>query len=71
MCAPCAGYYGEDVAAVKYTLRRTRDEVKDQRRIKQLAGVEAYDSAGTMHGGQGMPLLEMEESHLLALLKQI
>ena len=70
MCARCAGYYGEDVAAVKYTLRRTRDAIKDQRRIKQLAGVEAYDPAETTHGGQGMPL-EMEERHLLALLKQM
>ena len=56
---------------MKYTLRRTRDAVKDQRRIKQLAGVEAYDPAETRHEGQDMPLLEMQESQLRELLKQL
>lgn len=62
------GYYGENVAAVEYKLKRTRDAIKDQRRIKQLAGVEVYTPAEIRHS---MPLLEMEESQLLEQLKQL
>ena len=62
-----AGYYGEDIAAVRYTLTRTRDEIEDQRRIKQLAGVEEYAPAEIRHG---VPLLEIGDSHLSELLKQ-
>ena len=62
------GYYGEDVAAVQYTLNRTRDAIKDQLRIKQLAGVEDYSPAEVR---QDMPLLEMKDSQLLKLLNQL
>ncbi len=63
-----AGYYGEDVAAVKYTLKRTRDDIKDQRCIKQLAGVQDYSPSEVRHS---TPLLEMKESQLEDLLKQL
>ncbi len=63
-----AGYYGEDVAAVKYTLKRTRDDIKDQRCIKQLAGVQDYSPCEVRHS---TPLLEMKESQLDDLLKQL
>ena len=66
MCG--AGYYGEDIAAVHYTLKRTRDEIKDQHRIKQLAGVEEYTPAEIRHG---VPLLDMEDSQLTELLRQL
>ena len=63
-----AGYYGEDVAEVQYTLNRTRDALQDQLRIKQLAGVEKYIPAEIR---QDVPLLEMEDSQLLEQLQQL
>ncbi len=62
------GYYGEDVAAVQYTLNRTRESVKNMRRIKQLAGVADYSPDEIR---QDVPLLEMENSQLLEQLKQL
>ena len=62
------GYYGEDVSTVQYTLDRNRDALKDQHRIKQLAGVEEYTPAEIR---QDVPLLEMEDSRLLELVQQL
>ena len=63
-----AGYYGENVAAVEYTLKRTRDDIKDQCCIKQLAGVQEYSPSEVRHS---TPLLEMKESQLDDLLKHL
>ena len=57
----CTGYYGEDVAAAAFTLRRNRDEVGDQRCIRQLAGVEQYEATELR---SSMPLLEMPEDEI-------
>lgn len=53
---------------MQYTLNRTRDEITDQHRIKQLAGVEEYPPAEVRHG---VPLLDMGGSQLSELLKQL
>ena len=63
-----AGYYGEDVAAATFTLRRNRDEVDDQHRIRQLAGVEQYQA---LELRRSMPLLEMPENELYANLYRL
>ena len=55
------------MAAAEYTLHRTRDQVEDQRRIRQLAGVEGYNKSELRHT---TPLLEMEDSQLQNLCEQ-
>ena len=54
------------MAAAEYILERTRDQIEDQRRIRQLAGVEEYNETELRHIA---PLLEMEDSQLQNLLE--
>lgn len=49
-----------------YILERTRDQIEDQRRIRQLAGVEEYNESELRYTA---PLLEMEDSQLQNLLE--
>lgn len=53
---------------MQYTLNRNRDEVKNQHRIRQLAGVQEYSASEISHS---TPLLEMEEGQLQGLLQQL